>query len=286
MRFLRSFVPSLLLAAGAAQAASSWSFDDATLSVGSKKADSSVKEKFSDKSLPKKTVDFGNTDTLKIILTAKEGGKAKRPHQAFLTLQETETGLEAPFVFTTKESGKATVDIKHSDLPVQLLKSTKPLKATLTLASFGSSTGYNNRIFDVEIRKDPLAVPPVYEKPMRYGKREEIHHIFKDDPKSPPKVISLVFTLAVAAMVPVLLIGTFALGGNVAHLPKAFSSAPVSHGIFYGSIIGMEFVFYMYYSSWNLFQVLPVIGVVGVTSLLSGSKALGEVQRRRLAGER
>ncbi|KAK8009065.1 dolichyl-diphosphooligosaccharide--protein glycosyltransferase subunit 2 [Apiospora marii] len=287
MRFLRSFVPSLLLAAGAAQAASSWGFDDATLSVGSKKADSSVKEKFSDKSLPKKTVDFGNTDTLKIILTAKEGGKAKRPHQAFLTLQETETGLEAPFVFTTKESGKATVDIKHSDLPVQLLKSTKPLKATLTLASFGSSTGYNNRIFDVEIRKDPLAVPPVYEKPMRYGKREEIHHIFKDDPKSPPKVISLVFTLAVAAMVPVLLIGVYFCSRRQ-RCPSAqgFLECPVSHGIFYGSIIGMEFVFYMYYSSWNLFQVLPVIGVVGVTSLLSGSKALGEVQRRRLAGER
>ncbi|KAK8061567.1 oligosaccharyltransferase subunit ribophorin ii [Apiospora phragmitis] len=286
MRFLRSLVPSLLLAAGAAQAASSWGFDDATLAIGTKKADGSVKEKFSDKSLPKKTVDFGSTDTLKIILTAKEGGKAKRPHQAFLTLQETESGLEAPFVFTTKENGKATVDIKHSDLPVQLLKSTKPLKATLTLASFGSSTGYNNRIFDVEIRKDPLVVPPVYEPPLRYGKLEEIHHIFKADPQSPPKIISLAFALAVAAMVPALLIGTFALGGNVAHLQKAFSTAPVSHGIFYGSIMAMEFVFYMYYSSWNLFQVLPVIGVVGVTALLSGSKALGEVQGRRLAGER
>lgn len=47
----------------------------------------------------------------------------------------------------------------------------------------------------------------MYEKPLRYGKREEIHHIFKDDPQSPPKVISLVFTLAVVAMVPALLIG-------------------------------------------------------------------------------
>ncbi|KAK7985427.1 oligosaccharyltransferase subunit ribophorin ii protein [Apiospora saccharicola] len=280
MRFLRSFIPSLLLAAGAAQAASSWGFDDATLAVGSKKADSSVKEKFSDKSLPKKTVDFGNTDTLKIILTAKEGGKAKRPHQAFLTLQETETGLEAPFVFTTKESGKATVDIKHSDLPVQLLKSTKPLKATLTLASFGSSTGYNSRIFDVEIRQDPNAVPPVYEKPLRYGKLEEIHHIFKDDPQSPPEGHLAGLRAGRGRH------GTFALGGNFSHLQKAMSSAPVSHGIFYGSIIAMEFVFYMYYSTWNLFQVLPVIGVVGVTTLLSGSKALSEVQRRRLAGER
>lgn len=51
-------------------------------------------------------------------MTAKEGGKAKRPHQAFLTLQEPETGLEAPFIFTTKESGKATVDIVRHHTPI------------------------------------------------------------------------------------------------------------------------------------------------------------------------
>ncbi len=48
----------------------------------------------------------------------------------------------------------------------------------------------------------------------------------------------------------------------------------------------MEGVFYLYYSRWNLFQTLPVIGVVSVATLLSGTKALGEVQSRRLAGER
>lgn len=48
----------------------------------------------------------------------------------------------------------------------------------------------------------------------------------------------------------------------------------------------MEYVFFLYYSTWNLFTVLPVIGVVGTVTFLSGSKALGEVQSRRLAGER
>lgn len=48
----------------------------------------------------------------------------------------------------------------------------------------------------------------------------------------------------------------------------------------------MEGVFFLYYSQWKLFQVLPVIGVVGVTAFLSGTKALGEVQARRLAGQR
>jgi oligosaccharyltransferase complex subunit delta (ribophorin II) len=48
----------------------------------------------------------------------------------------------------------------------------------------------------------------------------------------------------------------------------------------------MEAVFAMYYTSWNLFQTLPAMTVVGAVMFLSGSKALGEVQSRRLAGER
>lgn len=48
----------------------------------------------------------------------------------------------------------------------------------------------------------------------------------------------------------------------------------------------MEGVFFLYYTTWNLFQALPVIGAVAVVTMLSGTKALGEVQSRRLAGER
>jgi len=42
---------------------------------------------------------------------------------------------------------------------------------------------------------------------VRYGKQPEIKHTFRADPKSPPKVISLVFVLAVLATVPALFIG-------------------------------------------------------------------------------
>ncbi len=63
-------------------------------------------------------------------------------------------------------------------------------------------------------------------------------------------------------------------------------AAPLSHAGFFGSIVAMEFVFFLYYTSWNLFQTLPVIGVVGAIAVFSGTKALGEVQSRRLAGQR
>ncbi len=73
------------------------------------------------------------------------------------------------------------------------------------------------------------------------------------------------------------------LGANVNHVQKALSAAPLSHAAFFGSVFAMEGVFFMYYTSWNLFQMLPVAGIVGAVAVLSGTKALGEVQSRRNA---
>lgn len=66
----------------------------------------------------------------------------------------------------------------------------------------------------------------------------------------------------------------------------ALKSAPVPHAVFVGSIIGLEGIFFMYYTTWNLFQTLPVALAVGTIAYLSGSRALSEVLERRLAGLR
>ncbi|CAP59887.1 uncharacterized protein PODANS_1_2120 [Podospora anserina S mat+] len=286
MRFTQSFAPALLLLAGVAQA-TSWGFDDGSVSVVAKRAgDAGSKERFTSKTLVTKPLSLGSTDTLKISLTAKDNGQGKRPHQAFVILKEKETGLEAPFPLTVKESGKAVASITHKDLPVQFLHSDGPLEASIILGSFGSSKALNAPVFDVKLQKDPNVPLPPYEKPVRYGKKEEIHHIFRADPTSPPKVISIFFALFVLATVPVLFISWIFLGANLNHLSKAIGAAPVSHATFFGSILAMEGVFFLYYTTWNLFQALPVIGAVAVVTMLSGTKALGEVQSRRLAGER
>ena len=66
----------------------------------------------------------------------------------------------------------------------------------------------------------------------------------------------------------------------------AFNSAPVAHTLFLGSLLALEAVFGLYYAKWNLFQMLPAAGLFGVIAYLSGSRALTEVQERRLAGSR
>jgi oligosaccharyltransferase complex subunit delta (ribophorin II) len=154
------------------------------------------------------------------------------------------------------------------------------------IGSFGSSTPYKAAAFDLSITSDPNAPIPVGEPQLRYGKQPEIHHIFRSDPKSPPKIITVVFGAAVIACLPVLL-GVWAmLGANLNHLSKSIGSAPISHTLFFGSIIAMEGVFFKYYTSWRLFQVLPAAGAIGLVAFLSGTRALSEVQERRLAGQR
>ncbi|QPG95216.1 hypothetical protein C2857_007852 [Epichloe festucae Fl1] len=279
-----SIASTVIALAGAARAASVWTFSDASVSVG--KASDKAVEKFTSTNRVKKTLTLGHQETLKVSLTTKEGSTAKRPHQAFLVVREA-SGLEAPFPLTIKESGKAAVQISQKDLPDQLLSSQLPLEASLILGSTGSAKGSITPVFDIEVRMDPgHPTPSSPAAPLRYGKLGEIHHIFRADPKNPPKIVSLVFALAVLATVPALLIGWTVLGGNLSHARKAMGKAPLSHALFFGSIVAMEGVFFLYYSAWNLFQTLPVMGLVAAVAFFSGTGALGEVQGRRLAGER
>ncbi|KAM3503113.1 hypothetical protein MY10362_004408 [Beauveria mimosiformis] len=323
MRF--SLATTLLALSSAASAAAQWGFVDGSVTVAAKGGEG-ITEKYEEtvdtspitsksgaftSAVKAKTeVTFGHASTLKLSLTAEEAGTAKRPHQAFLVLRETASGLEAPFPLTIKESGKGTVKLvwvhvydeaatrratsteldadqsqTQKDLPVQLLNSATPLEAKIVLGSFGSSKAIVASVFDINVVRDPSHVN-TYEAPLRYGKRPEIHHIFRADPKNPPKIISLAFAGAVLAAIPVLFISWLALGANLSHAGKALGAAPISHAVFYGSIVAMEGVFFLYYSTWNLFQTLPAIVIVGVVAFLSGNSALGEVQRRRLAGER
>ncbi|KAF2254926.1 hypothetical protein BU26DRAFT_475473 [Trematosphaeria pertusa] len=289
MRLLHSLIPSILLSGACiVSAASSWSFEDGTVTVQSKGAGvgAGAKEKLNPSSPLAKSVSLGAADTLKLQLTTVDGKKSQRPHQAFLTLTDSATGLEESFVLSVKESGKGKVDLTHKDLPHQFLTSAKPIAASIVIGSFGSSTPYKAKVFDLNVARDPNVPLAVPEKPLRYAVDKEIHHIFRADPRSSPKIITLVFAAAVIGALPVLFGVWATLGANANHLGKALGSAPISHALFYGSILAMEGIFFLYYTSWNLFQTLPAAAVVGFVAFLSGSRALSEVQERRLAGLR
>jgi oligosaccharyltransferase complex subunit delta (ribophorin II) len=120
-----------------------------------------------------------------------------------------------------------------------------------------------------------------------YGPKPEIHYVFRPDAKSPPKLITLVFLSAVIAAYAGLFTTWFSLlGANYEHLPKAFKSSPVAHASFFSSLVAIEIIFFLYYTTWNLFQTLTASCAVGLVAFVSGSRALREVRSRRQGGER
>lgn len=62
------------------------------------------------KALPKPVM-LGASDTLKVLLTAKEDNKPKRPHQVSLLVKDPSNSLETSFAFSVKESGKGKVEL-------------------------------------------------------------------------------------------------------------------------------------------------------------------------------
>ncbi|KAF3150287.1 hypothetical protein TWF569_004679 [Orbilia oligospora] len=283
---------SNLLAAGlllcqwvSAATPSAWTFADATLQISQKGAEAGPKQKFTSTSPISDALTLKNTDSLKILLTTKEGDTAKRPHQLFLFVKDTESELESFFSFDVKESGKARLDLTQKDIPVALL-SAPSLSFTLVLGSFGQSTPLSIEIAKITPVLDAAAKKALPEPPLKYQKLNEIHHIFRAEPRSPPKVISLVFLAAVAACLPGLFGAWFGLSANLSHLPKSLAASPVAHPIFFASLLAFEAVFFAYYTQINIFQTLAAVTVISPVALLSGSRALREVRARRLNGER
>ena len=156
-------------------------------------------------------------------MTTQEDRSAKRPHQAFLLLEDRDSGLDISYSLNVKNNGKAkfklvseAVDVRllssiaeetshqmQKDLPVQFLHSSKPIDASFVIASFGTVKGYNKPTFQIAIERDINAPLPT-SRVVRYGKLDEIHHTFKPDPTSPPVIVSLAFTAAVLAALPTL----------------------------------------------------------------------------------
>lgn len=119
----------MLLLGSSLVSAASWSFEDASVSIQAKgSVDRANKERYVDLIISNydhtdngyslnpskplsKPVTLKQGEALKVILTVTNGGKGRRPHQAFLTITDPASGLEESYPFTVKDSGKAKVDL-------------------------------------------------------------------------------------------------------------------------------------------------------------------------------
>ncbi|KAL7271445.1 hypothetical protein RUND412_005800 [Rhizina undulata] len=283
-----------LLFVYASLASAEWTFSNGKAVIVKKGDSIGESTSFSPTSPIPEPLSVSPQESLKLTLSVKEGSEAGRPHQAFVLLTEPESGMETFFPLNVQDSGKAKFDLSHKDIPSYLL-SAPSLSLSLVLGSFGTTPGSVTPIGSLTPSLDVVAkaalekqkVKDLGEGKVVYKRKQEIRHVFRADPKNPPKVITLAFTAAVLGAYLFLFVLWFPiLGGNLSHLPKALGAAPISHPIFFFSLLSLEGIFFMYYVKWNLFQTLAAMGVAGPLAFFSGSRALREVRARRERGER
>ncbi|KAI5855879.1 Oligosaccharyltransferase subunit Ribophorin II-domain-containing protein [Tricharina praecox] len=285
----------LLLAVCSLAIASEWSFTGGKATLARKGDPEGSSLSFGpDKPFPS-AIPLAARDVLKLQFTLTDGENTGRPHQAFLLVTDPETDLETFYPLSVKgNSGRAKVDLTHKDLPSHLL-SASTLSLSLALGDNTLPSGSIIPLGSIAPTIDASAKTALEKQRATdlgegvgaFGPKREILHVFREDAKSPPKTITLAFLASVVVAYLALFGAWFPLlGANLKHLPKALQAAPMSHSLFLVSLVALEGLFFMYYTSWNLFQLLGGVSVVGLTAFLSGSRALREVRARRERGER
>ncbi|KZV85016.1 hypothetical protein EXIGLDRAFT_741803 [Exidia glandulosa HHB12029] len=219
-------------------------------------------------------------DTLRLTFTVfvkAEGGQAENvvPHQTFLRFYDPATNEEGIQPIRVKSGGKAKIDLNMSKPPASLPPTPNggPLQVSLILGSFKyQSASY--KLFELYVpRTQPATVHP---DEASFHPLPAIHHTFRADPKSPPRVISLVFAAAVLAPWVVLL----GLLSRVPHsLPHLFSPqiAP-----FVALLAAFEGLLFTYWVKLRLPDVLLYGAILAVPTVATGKRALGAMVQWRL----
>ncbi|CAG8784286.1 16052_t:CDS:2, partial [Dentiscutata erythropus] len=231
-----------------------------------------------------KPIQLTSGDDFKMIfvVTDKQTQKGVQPHQAFLTLTSEENGNQIPIIVRVRENGKAKVELDMKSAPNELLSSPGNHSLDLIIGAFSHNDPLKYHVGTLEVDVPIQSSGP---SPVVYGPKPEIHHIFRPDEKLPPIWLSYSF-MAIILIPWLFLIGAWAyIGVNVSLLANAPESALMSL-IFLGTLLGIEILFYNYWTHLNIFQTLTWLAGLSIVAFITGQKALSGVQKWRSMGLR
>lgn len=120
-----------------------------------------------------------------------------------------------------------------------------------------------------------------------FGVQPEIHHVFREAEKMPPVAFSQLFTLITLAPWLILIAGWLQLGYTPNKVISELFSGSTLHTVyitsFLGSLVSLEYLFYLYWTKLNLFQTLTYLSGLTIITFLTGQRALSSIQAKRIA---
>lgn len=213
----------------------------------------------------------------KISIDVKLSGELDgKPNQLYFLLTNNK-GLDFPiFPEFHVSSNSVKVSFTTSQIPTALQAEEK-----ISVDFVASNTDNLNllttlfEIVPAEAFKESIN----YKAPIRLGALPEIHHLFKEDPKTVNPIVPVLFSgFAIALMT-----GLFAVWASwLSSVLFANNTAKFAKGVFLTTLALFEGVFFKYYLGSSIFTTLFCVAVVSGPSLVFGAKALRALHHYRV----
>ncbi|KAG0200320.1 hypothetical protein BGX28_006579 [Mortierella sp. GBA30] len=280
MAKFRSLVALALLASLSTVLAESWKVNDINLSLISKDG-GKKEERTLEYPHAAKDITAESTDSLKFSFKIEN---KERPHQAMILFKSQDDYQDEVMVAASvKSSGKGRFDLNFAKSDPKFKYGTRKYSMTFLVGGPKIDEPFKYNLGSIEV-KGPSTNPSVRPSRIEYEAQPEIHHQFRPDQKLINTAVSGLFTLLVLTPFAVLFFLWRQLDIKFEPL-KALAQKPldlVSATVFFGSLAGIEYVFYSYWTHVTLFPVLQYLGVLSVVAAISGRSVLSTVQTRRI----
>ncbi|XP_055335498.1 dolichyl-diphosphooligosaccharide--protein glycosyltransferase subunit 2-like [Paramacrobiotus metropolitanus] len=201
-----------------------------------------------------------------------------KPDQAFVRLTHSKLDREVVLVAEADAAGhKVELDLSKRAGDFNRLSGTYQLHVDVGDARFSNAISAHvgsvklNFPGGIEELSDPLA---------RFVAKPEIKHMFREPEKRPPATVSTAFSFAAIAPFVLLWLLWIRLGINFRNLDFHPSSI-----VFYGSLGGIFYLYYMFWISLNMFTTLKYLSVLGLIAFFSGNAMFARMNRKRTGRE-
>lgn len=244
-----------------------------------------------------KSVTFGEMNTLEIkqlninspkdkidISLDLKDDFSKAPNQIVITLGNNK-GLDSSYVPKFQASSKTISLSIPANIIAERLKIEDKLFLNLIVGDSGSKENLFKSLVEI-IPSEELKSSSTYTRTETVGIKPEIHHQFREDPKTVNPVIPLVFIGGATVLFFGLIAAWSAIiGSDLFGIFNQVSGYKIIYNVgFIASLIGFEFTFIRYYLGATIFVTLFYAFALGGPSIYFGSRVFRDLAKYHKSG--
>lgn len=215
--------------------------------------------------------DYHQKLIMKFTLKDKIAGDSMNAHQVFVQLENQNTKQQIVFVAEPDTSGVYRFDLDVNGKAKEFDYASGRYDLILIVGDAVIANPFIWKISDIILTFPPHPNPPK-SKENPYAIKPEIKHMFREQEKTPPAVVSNTFCGLLVVPFLLLLILWGRMGVNISNFPLSLSALGFHLGL--AAIFGL---FTMFWLKWNMFTTLKYLLALGIVTFLSGHSLLSKL---------